>query len=293
MFQFSTTTVVNSLKDSSGKNLLVPGDNKLTILRHLTFEKDLVTGIFKTEYKEAKAPEVTIHLKAADDSKNVFIKDGDKLRLYIYIGLTEGSKNSLYSNDFYHKGKPVSVDFTYTGQKWFIDVAKAIKRLELNRYGEILYTVEANEEDETLDIKGVNGYQIFKEVRVEKLDPTANHGMGEYTPLPSAAVTITKTAGEEGFGTYEYIQNNLRMPTVANTRWHSTKEDEQPVKGALYNQYTIHYCVDRGVLGMHAVGQRVTSFTTHTFFVQKDLATQFEAGLAKIGTVETVTPKRA
>jgi hypothetical protein len=55
--------------------------------------------------------------------------------------------------------------------------------------------------------------------------------------------------------------------------------------GALYNQYTIHYCAKRGVLGLNAVGQTVTSATTHVFYVKQDLAPDFEKALATIGTV--------
>ena len=56
----------------------------------------------------------------------------------------------------------------------------------------------------------------------------------------------------------------------------------------VYNQYTIYYCVNRGILGDNAVGDMVKSRTTHVFYVKQDLASDFEAALAKVGTVINV-----
>jgi 2-hydroxy-3-keto-5-methylthiopentenyl-1-phosphate phosphatase len=81
---------------------------------------------------------------------------------------------------------------------------------------------------------------------------------------------------------------DYRLPTAANTRWTKIIQDETPVVGAKYNQYTIVQCVNRGIMGGDAVGEVAKSKTTHVFFVKQDLATAFEAELAKIGTVETV-----
>ena len=87
-----------------------------------------------------------------------------------------------------------------------------------------------------------------------------------------------------------------------------------PIPGAHYNQYTIHYCVDRGPLGLNAVGDNVKSVTTVVFYVNTALlggdvdmtsqtgstdpvvegAANFEAALKKladdagVGTWETV-----
>ena len=59
--------------------------------------------------------------------------------------------------------------------------------------------------------------------------------------------------------------------------------------GAKYNQYTIYYCTNRGVLGTNAVGDIVKSRTTHVFYVKSDLASTFETALQKIGTIVPVT----
>lgn len=74
------------------------------------------------------------------------------------------------------------------------------------------------------------------------------------------------------------------------TRAFGVNLDENPIIGAKYNQYTIHYCTNRGVLGTNAVGDTVKSVTTHVFYVNQNVATDFETALAKIGTVLAVAP---
>ena len=74
------------------------------------------------------------------------------------------------------------------------------------------------------------------------------------------------------------------------TRAFGVNLDENPIIGAKYNQYTIHYCTNRGVLGTNAVGDTVKSVTTHVFYVNQNVAADFETALAKIGTVLAVAP---
>ena len=139
-------------------------------------------------------------------------------------------------------------------------------------------------------------------VNIEKFDAEKYHGMGEYSVVKSlkslgdpktsnANVTNTEEGffpGKEGFGTYSFLLHNLRIPTSMRTRAFGVNQDETPIVGAKYNQYTIHYCVDRGILGSNAVGDTVQSKTTHVFYVNDTLATDFEAALAKIGTIVSV-----
>ena len=56
-----------------------------------------------------------------------------------------------------------------------------------------------------------------------------------------------------------------------------------PIPGGKYNQYTLHYCVERGPLGMNAVGQNVTSTTVHVLYVLDNLAANFESLIKDAG----------
>jgi len=168
----------------------------------------------------------------------------------------------------------------------------------------------------SLVIEAVNEYQRFATLSIEKLIPEANHYMGAWKVLKSIDdLTAVDTAenveedmyfvGKEGFGTYDYILHNLRLPTSARTGFMAINEEENPHRGATYTQYTIHYCVDRGTLGTNAVGDQVTSTTTHVLYVNDAISgvmpdgevdgedkgfskVSFNDAIQEIGTIEDV-----
>lgn len=108
------------------------------------------------------------------------------------------------------------------------------------------------------------------------------------------AVTIVDvTPGMNGFGDTAWLINNFKLPTYVNTNWMALHQDERPVPGKLYNQFTLHAVADRGELtGMGAVGQKMASKTTHVFYVASDLSAAFEAELTAMCTNMTL-PKGA
>ena len=142
-------------------------------------------------------------------------------------------------------------------------------------------------------------YQLFTKAEIQKFDPTLNTALvgGEFVTIATALPaddpdydgvnTIVKS--KEGFGTYWMILKDLRLPTLEARRFAALNEEELPVAGAKYNQYTIYYCKERGIMGGDAVGEVTKSMTTHVFYVKEDLAADFEAALGNIGTVEAIT----
>jgi len=209
--------------------------------------------------------------------------------------LSQASQDSRYSNDLIYKGKPFAVDFiwskddTTTVEK----LVKTINKYELLVYGEKLLNVTYS--GTCISIEATNEYQRFRKVNLEKYKDNLYSGMGDYVPVrtledltemdSNAAVTATTEGyfvGKEGFGTYPFLLHNLRLPTSARTDAFAINQDETPIVGAKYTQYTIRYCVKRGPLGTNAVGDLVKSVTTHVFYVKEDLAADFEAALGKI-----------
>ena len=307
MFQFTTTNVINSNKDfTTGKPLWSAQEAKdnlpasFNVKRVNKFLAPNVMQIFKAEGHHAE------FAKATFDLSQVNGQPGDMFRLHIYIGLTQGSASSLYSNDLQWKGKPFSIDFV-----WLESAAMTVHKLvkDINRYSAMVYNkklLNVSHSGPYLTIEATDEYQRFKFVNIEKFDADAYHGMGEYSVVRSlrnlkhahSNGEVTPNAegyfkGKEGFGTYSYILHNLRLPTYARTRWTALNQDETPIMGALYNQYTIHYCVNRGVLGDNAVGDLVKSKTTHVFYVRKDIADDFEHALSVLGAITNVAPKTA
>lgn len=276
MFQFSTTNVINSADRfaTTDDGLLVKGVN--------TFKKANVTNIFKATAVNASNESVKINL-----GKITGAKSGEAFRLVLNIGLTQGSADARYANDTAFKGLPMSIDFVWKADAATTAAAleKTIKKHELLVYGEKVLTASVNSAELTLT--AVNEYQRFKVVNVEKFDATAHGGMGTYNVVEAEGL-VTKTPGVEGFGTYSYLLHNLRLPTDARTNAFAIHQDEAPIVGALYDQYTIHYCVDRGPLGLNAVGDSVKSATVHVFYVHQSVSSNFAGKLGALGTVTEV-----
>ena len=107
-----------------------------------------------------------------------------------------------------------------------------------------------------------------------------------------ATPKIVVAQGIEGFGTFNHLQKDYRLPTAENGRWLRIDTDNYPIKGTIYNQYTIKVETDRGITGQSVVGQPGTSITTHIFWVANDSATitAFEAGLTALGWTGNVVP---
>lgn len=295
MFQFTTTNVFNSNYDlTTGKPLWSEQDAtdekgaSLNIKRVGNFNADYVTHIYKSVAIEPENAEATVDLSLLN------AEDGDKFCLSMYIRLTEGSNYSLYANDSYYKGKPFVIEFVWKGDdpvKNAHNIVKTIDKFLLNIHGEKI--VDVKHKGGSLVIRGINEFQRFAKLDISKLDEKAYHGMGKYDVVLSSENEdeIEFKQGVEGFGTYTWILNNLRLPTPMRTRWEAINKEENPIPGALYNQYTIHYCVNRGTLGNNAVGDQVTSHTTHVFYVNQDISDDFETALSKIGKIEEVKLK--
>ena len=307
MFQFTTTNVLNSLKDlTTGKDLITTveasGKEEVMIKRIGNFKKANVESIHHTAGSEAELAAVCM------DLTNVIAKD-KKYRLNMYIGLTQGSADRRYANDLYHKGKAFSIDFEGldTAAKTVAKLADVLKKYEIFVYGDKQLNVYSS--GALLALEAVNEYQRFVRVNIEELNASAHSYMGDYKVIKSLddikkdmashdAVIKAGTpvaeglfVGKEGFGTYSYILHNLRLPTTARYGAFAWNKEESPVPGVVYDEYVIRYCVNRGELGLNAVGDTVKSVTTHVIYVPSALSATVKTALGKIGTVvETVNP---
>lgn len=299
MFKWTNTLIVNSNLDSSGK------------AKWSAQHADTANGVegsfeFKRVNKFLKPNVVHIYKRAASDpvlGKVTFTMDNrgvGNYRVALYIRLS-GSQNSYYSNDFVFKGKPLMYEFAVKdASATAVDIAKeaarVIEKIQ-TIYGD--HWIKASANDNNLVIEGMDEYQLFTKAEIQKFDPTLNTALvgGEFVTIATALPandpdydgvnTIVKP--KEGFGTYWMILKDLRLPTLEARRFAALNEEELPVAGAKYNQYTIYYCKERGIMGGDAVGEVTKSMTTHVFYVKEDLAAGFETALGNIGTVEAIT----
>lgn len=305
MFQFTTTTILNSLQDynDSSKNLIGEVKNGNTVIgihikRDFKFLAANVEAIYKRAAYDPEMAEATIDL-----TKVTAPTEDTTFRIAVYIRLS-GSQNSYYANDFVFKGKPFYIEFLWRAGETAANVAKKVIKVA-KKYQQMVYEyqlLDITESTGVVTIKGTDEYQTLTKVDLEKFDVNAGPWqegghVGEFIPVDTLdeesvyhtgdVVTLVKQA-KQGFGTYRNMIKDYRLPTAANTRWTKIIQDETPVVGAKYNQYTIVQCVNRGIMGGDAVGEVAKSKTTHVFFVKQDIAAAFETELAKIGTVETV-----
>lgn len=285
MFQFTTTNVLNSNKRGNDEDIWTGEDGIFMVKRVGIFKPENVKDakVYKSEGHLGTKAVATIDFNSLDSELQV---KGQPLRINMYIGLSEGSNFSLYANDYYFKGKPFVVDFAFGDdvEDTVEKLVKTIKKYLVAVHGEKMVNV-TNEGSGSLKIEAVNEYQKFIKVQLDAFDPEAHHNMGEYKLAVEAEITPNK----EGFGTYSYILHNLRLPTRSHTDYMAVGQDEMPIIGALYNEYVIHMCVDRGTLGLNAVGDQVTSHTTHVFYVNQDYSAEFEGALETAGfTLETI-----
>lgn len=289
MFQFTTTHVINSDKDlTTGKDLWKTGENTLTIKGINTLKKANVTSIYKAVGKPEQLAKATIDLSSLST-----LQEGDILRLDIYIRPTESDHSSYYANDLNHKGRPFTVEFpwitdttpedvTTAQQATAKNLAKLINKYGLLMFGDKLLTVEWS--GATVVLTATTEFQRFHVIDIYKfVDNGGNVYANEWEKL-SDVVTVDPK-GQEGFGTYSYILRNIKLPTTEHLRAFAPKQNEMPIPGAVYNQYTIEYCVNRGTLGTNAVGDQVTSVTHIVLFVKNDLDTKFKTAL------ETIQPE--
>lgn len=139
----------------------------------------------------------------------------------------------------------------------------------------------------TLTLTGVDEYIRFASVEFHELAESVTG----YDSFEVKATGTVSTPGSEGFGTPRWILKNLRMPTLENTGWTALYQDERPIHGGLYTQYSLKQAVKRGELqGMGAVGQEMTSVTTHVFYVLTGaVSAALEAACATAGIqIDTV-----
>lgn len=305
MFQFTTTTVINSNEDyTSGLKPLwsaqAAADDKpasMNIKRHLNFKQPNVVSITKAEYTAPKFAKATLDLSYLGKTEGNF-------RIAMYIKLASTSANSYYANDLVFKGKPLYIEFVWKKGEAAETVAKKIKDI-VKKYMLMVYEkdlVKVDVEGTKVVITGIDEYQRFERVDVEEYVKGEVPMFGTYEVVKSAMTeahkedpeydeNFTIEQGVEGFGTYQWILKNLRLPTAARTSWTAINADEVPIIGAKYNEYIIRYCVNRGIMGGDAVGEVTKSLTTHVFYVNQNVSAEFEAALAIIAPkdgIETV-----
>ena len=285
MFNWTTTTLINEIPFNK-----VEKEGVLRIGKHL-FEKRWVECIRKAKGHKMELCEATVDLSKVD------LGEATVARLYVYVGL-EGSEESIYANDWYRKGMPLSVSFAVgTAAEMGKAIADTVKTFNIFTKVKKVLDVTADNAGK-VTIKGTHEHQRLQKIAILVEDPKSLLGeekvVAEYemNRKENEAITIVNP-GVNGFGTYSQLLKDLRLPTAAHNNWLSVQKDEMPVVGAIYHQYIInYYAPSTANPSFTAVGNRSMSETTHVFWVREDLVSDWEDVLATIdpdaGNLETV-----
>lgn len=280
MFQYTNTIVLNSLKDvTTGLDKFVErtidGQPALDVRRVNLFKKPNVSKMYK---RAASDPVIgNVSFKMAQQDAGIY-------RIKLYMRLS-GSQNSYYANDFVFKGKPLVYEFriasnTTPGANVAAEAKRVIDKIQ-TLYGD--KWIKTHVDGDVLTISGTDEYQLFTEAKLQQLktSPENSYNPEWFEDIAEGTIVPCK----EGFGTYTHILKDLRLPTIESRRFEAVNQEELPIPGMKYNQYTIYYKVDRGLFGGAALGQQVTSMTTHVFYVLESISETFEAMLSKLGTI--------
>jgi hypothetical protein len=282
MFNWTTTTLINELPE---KFVMQPLDkdghpiaDRLRIGKHL-FEKRWVESIRKAEGHKEEICEAKLDLAKVYEALAAKYKDAtvpSVARLFLYVGL-DGSEESIYANDWYRKGMPLSVSFAVSSDADAMAkaIADTVKTFNVFTKVKKVLDVEVKEaEPGILYIKGTHEHQ-----RLQKIQVLVDAGFGEEVAIvnyelnhPEVGVNANAVAevnkGMNGFGTYSQLLKDLRLPTAVHNHWLSVQKDEMPIVGALYTQYIInYYAPSTANPSFTAVGNRSMSETTHVFWV--------------------------
>lgn len=275
MFQFTTTNVINSNFDVDNQDMnrwaWSADDNVFTVKGVGSFKAENVKAIYKAPATDAQLASIKVDLDKVPSD----LEEGTTLRLSIYVRLTQADQSSYYANDYQYKGRPFTVEFpvkydkgTYSAE----ETAKNLKKL-IKKYGLMIFEkelIKSTVEDKKLVLKAVNEFQRFHSYKLEYYIDS-KEPFGEVWKNIDAFDKADVVEGKEAFGDYGWVLRNLRLPTSQHTRAFAPLAHEMPIPGAKYKQITIEYCVNRGPLGLNAVGDTVKSVTTHVFFVNEAL----------------------
>lgn len=278
MYQFTTTTIINSNLDSNGVTAKYSGDaNAFIVTRVNTFKKANIVSAYKRAYSAGvkEVAKVTVPVIAA----------GTVARLTVDVRLSQQT-DSEYANSYLYFKKPVVIEIIATGTA-ATDATAFKKQLTAlkDRFGFAYITATTNGAD--IILTATNNNQRFFSATIEKEKASTNSIiLPEYEDVTAGTFSVT-THGKIGFGDDEYMIKSLMIPTLENTRYFGINKEERPILGGNYTEFVIRYSVDKVDDGIVAGNK---SITTHVFYVKSDLVASFETALlTTVGTLNSLS----
>jgi len=281
MYQFTTTNVINSAKDSNTAIDKYAGANGVfNVARVGSFKKDNVVSVYKTAYNASTLEVAKVKIPSVTSLDKVY-------RLTVDVRLIN-STNSEYASTYIYFKKPVVVEVLGKSTAAFTAAALVdeIKKLK-DRYGVSYITAEVINNTDYIQVTCTESHQRIKSMIIEEeTASTSTLILPQYTDLSGTTFSVT-TTGVQGFGDDEWMVRNIVLPTAENVRYFGINKDGRPIIGGNYSQYTLRYSIEKTWNdGIVAGG---TSVTTHVFYVLESLVPSFETALAAAGIINIIT----
>lgn len=297
MFDFQKEVIINSnvLEDGVTPRFkaMTGAVNLFRVLRCADYRKEgLIDGVvYKTMYNKGVAPSVILNVPT-----NVGI-----YRVIVGFSL-DGKYLSDYAYPWYKFGKPIMAEFELDASNLADAQEIMIKAIEMAIPENYRFARVTKVDTNKVKISGIDSHQTIKVAELQLAD---NNGCpadacNEWTyvtvfdALSKANRKDSYVPNEMEVGTAAWIQENLRFPSYPNLRYDALNEEEYPVKGGLYVQYSFGYCSPRrGLHGQGTVGQALKSITTHTFYVLSSIADEFETAIKEAfgdDSIKVVSP---
>lgn len=292
MFDFQKEVIINSNLLDDGVNprfMVMDGPVKLfRVLRCADYRKEgLVEGvIYKTPAEKGQVASAAFNLPKKEGTYRVV------------IGITLiGKYLADYAMPWSNFGKAVLAEFEVSAEDLGKNKElqeKMIKAIEMAIPENYRYVrVSAKDSDKVL-VSCTDSHQVITVAELQEqrgISCPDSCTEKQYVTVDKA-VEVTKNKME--IGTAAWLQENLRFPSYPNIRYAALNEEEYPVNGGLYTQFSFLYCMPRkGLHGQGTVGQALKSVTTHTFYVLSSLVDKFEEDLKKVfgdDSIKVVSP---
>lgn len=275
MYQFSTTTILNSQLDSNDVSPKYTGSAQgLNVTRVGFFKKAGILSVYKKGYA-AGVKEVGSITIAASTA-------GLVNRLEVDVRLSQQTDSEYASTYLYFK-KPVVIEILSSGVA-ATDATAFIAQLNglKDRFG-VSYITATSGGAGIITLTATNNNQRFFSIKqLEEVTLTLNSNsiiQPEYLVKATGSVT---TPGVIGFGDDDFMVRSIVYPTYENTRYFGTNREERPIIGGNYSQYTLRYKIEKQDDGITAGGY---SITTHVFYVPAANVATFETALTNAGIV--------
>lgn len=271
MFTIKHIEILNDLNRvhsvASGADPAIGAETGIAIDRSNKFGLSTVTSIYK------RAATV-----AAKETSKLTLPDtlaAGLYRLKFDLTLTSTDNRGDYARFMQYKGRPITVEFnlntsiTVTSDfgAYLTKINKFLRREEIIDLTGDLATESTKQVvtftagDEYIRIAGIT-LELYNTVT---------------TTYDSFATSVVATSGAEGFGTYDYMIRYISMPTDTKLNFLAIRQDNLPMKGFKYNQYTINYTKDYPVPTGFVAGVYQKASAMLVLFIREDLVTAFES----------------